>query len=60
MAYTFFRMFDEEGIRKHEVLVSTDADYLPDLLQDIEGFLQACGFQIKGTLAIVEDDNPAE
>ena len=59
MAYTFSRVFDFPASHRHEVVVKTEADYLPDLLQDIQGFLQACGFQIKGTLAIVEDD-PAE
>ena len=43
----------KEGTR---VSMEFEEDLLPEVLEEMETFLLACGYKFKGRLAIVEDD----
>ena len=45
-----------------EVTMEIHAEYLPDILQEIKGFLMACGYPIDfgDELAVIEEENGAE
>ena len=45
---------DDNGFDLHTVEITTDAVYLPEILEVMEYFLRASGFMFSGSLQIVE------
>lgn len=41
---------------RKEIVITTDAVALPELLQEFQDFLYAMGFNFKGTVDIVEEE----
>lgn len=49
---------ERDGDNTHDntiVNMETVADYLPDILENFECFLRACGFQFSGSLQIINE-----
>lgn len=61
MKLRFIKERDDDNTHDNTIVnMETVADYLPDILEDFEGFLRACGFQFSGSLQIInetESDN---
>jgi len=54
----FIKQRDEANTHDNTIVnMETMADYLPDILEDFECFLRACGFQFTGTLTIIDEEN---
>jgi hypothetical protein len=57
MQYKFIKTKDPENkYDTSNVTVESNAEALPELLEDIEDFLRGCGFCFKGNLDIVKDE----
>ena len=55
--YKFIKTRDPRNqFDQSDILLKTDAAMLSDILDDIKGFLQACGFIIDGDLEVVKDE----
>lgn len=55
MKLRFIKERDDDNEYDNTIVnMETVADYLPDILEDFECFLRACGFVINGSLTIEE------
>ena len=55
MSLKFIKTLDDDnGFDLHTVEITTDAVYLPEILEVMEYFLKATGFAFDGSLQIVE------
>lgn len=48
---------DDNGFDLHTVEITTDAVYLPEILEVMEYFLRASGFMFSGSLQIINEEN---
>lgn len=56
MSLKFIKTLDDDnGFDLHTVEITTDAVYLPEILEVMEYFLRATGFAFDGSLQIVEN-----
>jgi hypothetical protein len=54
LMHIYTNLIDEQ--ERSRVTVEFEHDTLPDVLEEVEKFLLACGYKFDGRLQIVEDD----
>lgn len=56
MSLKFIKTLDDDnGFDLHTVEITTDAVYLPEILEVMEYFLRASGFVVNGSLQIINE-----
>lgn len=60
MKLRFIKERDDDNEYDNTIVnMETVAEYLPDILEDFECFLRACGFVINGSLTIEQENDDA-
>lgn len=60
MSLKFIKTIDDDnGFDLHTVEITTDAVYLPEILEVMEYFLRATGFVVNGSLTVEQENEDA-